>query len=188
MERAVAERLLGKPLMAAAGLALALALPGLALAQAKPPAVSLTQIDAGPAVPASPYFSFLIAGEEQAGVLQGVVFPMVSRLRPAPLAGASPAVLDGRWMTQPIFVIGADARSHDWLERHAEALRQSGAAGLVLSAPSAEAFKRVQRLASQHNLPLAPGPDPWLEQQLIDHGVGVVPLVIGLDGRVQEAP
>ena len=41
MERAVAKRPLGKLLMAAAA-GLALALPGLALAQAKPPAVSLT--------------------------------------------------------------------------------------------------------------------------------------------------
>ncbi len=187
MERAVVSVCL-RTLIASAVAAVNLGWPVMALSQAQAPAGALTHIDAGPAVPASPYFSFLIAGEDQDGVLKGVRFPMISQLRPEPLGQASPAVLDSRWMTQPIFVIGADERSYAWLQQHAQDLRRSGAAGLVLSAANVEAFKRVQRLASQHNLPIAPGPDQWLEQQLMDHGVGVMPLVIGLDGRVQEAP
>ena len=47
----------------------------------------------------------------------------------------------------------------------------------------------MQKLACEHGLPIAPGPDAWLEQQLLARGVGVLPVLIGTDGRArQEAP
>ena len=167
---------------------MAMALPTTALSQPGQASPPLQQIDGGPAVPVSPYFSHLIAGDDQQGVLSGVAFPLVSRLKPGVLRQPA-AVLEGRWLTQPLFLVGGDDGSYLWLHRHGEGLRRTGAAGIVLSAANEAAFKRMQKLAGEHGLPIAPGPDAWLEQQLLARGVGVLPVLIGTDGRArQEAP
>lgn len=169
-----------------AGLLPALAQPGLL----QP--IALQEIDAGPAVPVSPYVSYLIAGADQQGVLDGLAFPLVSALPSARLMKAGTQVLDARWVTTPLFLIASDTRSLRWLEQNAAQLARMGAAGLVLDARDAQAFKLMQEAAERHALPLAPGPDHWLEQLLLARGSGVLPLLIGFDGRavqdVQEAP
>ena len=173
-----------RPILAAL-LALTLASPALAQAQtvrAKSP--PLQQIDAGPAVPVSPYFSYLLAGDEQP--LTEVEFPIVSRLKPGRLKAAGKPVLEAKWLTQPIFLVGTDPASLAWLGRHADALRRMGAAGVVMAAPDARAFRRVQQLANANALPISPGPDHWLEEQLIGSRAAVLPVLIGLDGRVTQ--
>lgn len=142
----------------------------------------LTEIDASQAsVPIDPYFSYVVAGDEQEGVLQGLRFPMMSRLRPAELEQAQVPVFEARWLTQPLAVVGADPVSLAWLERHLEQLHRQGAALVVVAAPNAEAFKRLQTLAD--GLPVAPSLGPWLTEQLWAAGVQVVPVFIGLDGQ-----
>ncbi|HRL52877.1 MAG: integrating conjugative element protein [Pseudoxanthomonas sp.] len=169
-------------------IATALLLGALAQAQAQtgaPPA--LRQIDAGgPTVPVDPYFSYLIAGDDQPAVLQGLAFPMLSQLKPGVLIGRSRQVIDPQWLTQPIFVIGADEVSLAWLRRHQDALRRLGASGVVVAAHSAQAFKQAQRAAD--GLPLAPALGTWLQERLIAAGVTVVPLLIALDGHAVPAP
>lgn len=169
-------------------LAAVLLLGALAQAQAQTAAApALRQIDAGgPTVPVDPYFSYLIAGDDQPAVLQGLTFPMVSRLKPGVLIGRSRQVIDPQWLTQPIFVVGADEVSLAWLRRHQDALRRLGASGVVVSAPSAQAFKQAQRAAD--GLPLAPALGSWLQDRLVAAGVSVVPLLIALDGHAVPAP
>ncbi len=167
-------------------LAAALLLGTLAQAQTGA-APALRQIDAGgPTVPVDPYFSYLIAGDDQPAVLQGLTFPMVSRLKPGVLIGRSRQVIDPQWLTQPIFVVGADDLSLAWLRRHQDALRRLGASGVVVAAPSAQAFKQAQRAAD--GLPLAPALGTWLQDRLVSAGVMVVPLLIALDGHAVPAP
>jgi len=150
-------------------------------------APALRQIDAGgPTVPVDPYFSYLIAGDDQPAVLQGLTFPMLSQLKPGVLIGRSRQVIDPQWLTQPIFVIGADDLSLAWLRRHQDALRRLGASGVLMAAPSAQAFKQAQRAAD--GLPLAPALGTWLQERLIAAGVTVVPLLIALDGHAVPAP
>lgn len=147
--------------------------------------VRLEQIDAGPGIPVSTYFAYLIPGPDQP--LIGIEFPIATRLVSGPLKASDKVVLETKWVTQPIFLVGTDDASIKWLERHAAALRRMSATGIVMSAPNAEAFRRVQRLASDQALPIAPGPDHWLEEQLIAKGAGVLPVLIGIDGHaVQE--
>lgn len=168
-------------------LVLAGLMAGAAFAQAPIPAAEpLPAITAGPTIPLSPYYSYLISGEDQAGVMEGLAFPMVSALKPARLMGA-PQVLDAKWLTRPMFLMGDDARSIEWLKRHAPALRRADASGVVLAAASTESFKAVQRIASDHQLDVAPGPDRWLESQLVAQGAAVLPLYIGLDGRAAQS-
>lgn len=163
-------------------------LAGLVLpAQGQDGGAALRTLDAGGAsVPIDPYFSYLIAGQEQPGVLQGLRFPMLSQLVPGVLAARSGPVLDARWLTQPIFVVGADAGSQAWLRRHHAALRRLGASGVVVAAESAEAFKQVQRAAD--GLPIAPALGSWLTGRLLAAGVRVVPVLIELDGHAVAAP
>ena len=136
-------------------------------------------IDAGPAVPVSVYTSQLVAGEDQTGVLEGITFPIRSRLKPGRLLRPV-RVLDAAWMTQPILLLGSDPASEGFLKQHSARLNAMTTVGLVLNAESPAAFKHLQRLAQP--LPLAPGPDGWLENELVSRGVTVLPILIQLDG------
>ena len=133
------------------------------------------------AVPAAPYFSHLLQGQEQPGVLASLRFPLVSRLTAGTPATGVP-VFEARWMAQPVFIVGADGVSIRWLERHQAALRRMGAIGIVLSAANEEAFKAIQRAA------LGPAQGQWLERHLLALGIRSYPVLIGLDGLSQAAP
>ncbi len=170
----------------AAGLAGMLCLPWPALAGPGNSGQPLQEINAGPAVPVAPYLSHLLAGQDQP--LTGVAFPLVSRLKPGRLKAGLGPVLDSRWLTEPVFVIGADEASIAWLTRQGEALRRLGASGVVLAAQDATAFKRVQQLANEHSLPIAHGPDRWLEERLLARNAGVLPVLILLDGHATQEP
>ena len=160
-----------------------LGLAGSAMAQA--PAPALIQIDAGGAsVPMEPYYSFLLPGEEQPGVMSGLRFPMTSRLEPGIFEGRSRQALDPRWLTQPIFVIAAEPDSLVWLQRNRAALHAMSATGVVVSAVNEEAFKIIQREAK--GLPVAPALDPWLQDRLMAAGVNVVPVLIQIDGHASQ--
>ena len=189
-ERGVADRRL-LSVLAASTLALAAALPVQAQVGEQPPSAGpLAEIDAGPAVPISPYYSALIAGADQSGVLAGIAFPLRSSLRFGVLEAAlvNTPVLDARWLTRPVFLMGADAFSLRWLKAHGQALHGMAAAGIIVAAEDVRAFKRVQTLADDLLLPVAPGPDSWLEQQLQDKGITRVPILIQLDGTATQTP
>lgn len=166
------------------GLAGVLCAPWPVLAAPGEAAQGLQEINAGPAVPVAPYLSHLLAGQDQP--LTGVAFPLVSRLKPGPLKAGLGPVLDSRWLTEPVFLLGSDEGSMAWLARHAVALRRLGASGVVVAAHSAQAFKQAQRAAD--GLPLAPALGTWLQERLIAAGVTVVPLLIALDGHAVPAP
>ncbi|MFV0679090.1 DUF2859 domain-containing protein [Ottowia sp.] len=83
---------------------------------------SLDTIDAGPAVPMSVYTAHLVAGADQAGVIESMRFPLRSRLVVGRLAHPV-RVLDPKWLTQPMALLGADPMSQNWLEIHLPALR-----------------------------------------------------------------
>ena len=163
---------------ACAGMLIVLCAPESALAApraSEPPRV----IEAGPAVPVSVYSSQLVAGEDQPGVLEGITFPIRCRLKPGRLLGPV-RVLDAAWMTQPILLLGSDPASEDFLKQHSARLHAMAAVCLVMNAESPAVFKHLQRLAQ--SLPLAPGPDGWLENELVLRGVTVLPVLIQLDG------
>lgn len=138
-------------------------------------------------VPAAIYYAHLLSGVDQPGVLAGVRFPIRSLLTPGAVnATSEPSVFDARWLGQPIFVIGTDEASAEWLKRHLETLNRMGAAGLVIAAASEAAFKTVQALAGP--LPLSPVTDDWLEQRLTAAHITHFPLLIMGDGRITGTP
>lgn len=143
--------------------------------------------DSKGSIPVAIYFSHLLSGVDQPGVLEGVRFPLRSRLTPGTLGAVSAEtkVFDARWMGQPIFVIGTDKVSTDWLEKNMVSLFKLGAAGLVIAADSEASFKKMQTLAG--HLSLAPVTDGWLEHRLTAARIAHFPLLIMSDGSVTSA-
>jgi integrating conjugative element protein (TIGR03765 family) len=81
---------------------------------------------------------------------------------------------------QPIFIVGDDAASIDWLQRNADALRRMGARGIVASVQTPEDFLRLRALVDLHLVPMSA--DALLEAA----GVRVWPLLIGADGAISQ--
>ncbi len=67
-------------------------------------------------------------------------------------------------LPQPLFIMGCDARSKQWLSQFSGRLQQIGAVGLVVEAQSLADYQAVAALAP--SLRLSPAPASQLAQQL----------------------
>jgi len=91
-----------------------------------------------PAIPVKPY------GEED-------MLPVKStRLTPGPVIARA---LSAQGL-QPVFLIGDDRRSHEWLVQRGDVLRELHAVGLVVNVDSVDALQDLRQLAK--DLTLAP--------------------------------
>lgn len=148
--------------------------------------------DAGPSVPVAPYLGHLLSGRDQPGVLPGVRFPLTSRLQSDPVRAEQDAqastkpVFNPSWVVQPVFVLGTDESSRQWLLAHRPVLIAQSATGVVVQAASERDFKSLQSMAME--VTLTPAVGPWLEQTLIAAGVKHYPIWIDAQGRVQASP
>lgn len=80
----------------------------------------------------------------------------------------------------PVFLIGSDGQSRQWLLQFKDRLAAIGATGLVVAVPSLEAFKNLQALAPGLNLSPVAGSD--LAIQL---GLKHYPVLISANGIEQ---
>ena len=148
---------------------------GLALAAAAArgvcaPADGLVVVhDAGGTVAAAPYLErpvLSVEAKEQAlararariADVPPSPAPGVSPVKPDPLRAGPPARIRIPGLARPVFAIGSDPASLDWLESNAAWLRASGARGFLVSAPTAEAVARMRALARRLGLALDPMP------------------------------
>lgn len=142
------------------------------------------------AVPMGTYLGHLVSGVDQAGVLEGVGFPIRSGMVPGVLseaqAQAARNLFRPEWLAHPVFLVGTDPLSRQWLSQHRQALIALGASGLVVQAESERAFKQVQQLAGGASL--APMVGDWLTSTLRQAGVRTYPLLVLADGRLTSAP
>lgn len=142
------------------------------------------------AVPMGTYLGHLVAGVDQAGVLEGVRFPIRSGMVPGVLSEAQARTASGlfrpEWLAHPVFLVGTDPLSRQWLSQHRQALIALGASGLVVQAESERAFKQVQQLAGGASL--APMVGDWLTTTLRRAGVQTYPLLVLADGRLTSSP
>lgn len=74
---------------------------------------------------------------------------------------------------RPLFLIGDDPRSRNWLRQRLPALRALGAAGLVVNVESEAALQSLRALAG--GTPLSPAPGDDLAQRL---GIRHYPVII----------
>lgn len=144
--------------------------------------------DGAGSVPLGTYYGHLVAGVDQPGVLPGTTFPLASRLKPGRLMDSQlgQGLFDAHWLAHPIFVLGTDPGSFQWLQLHRQTLTELGASGLVIAASTEYIFKDLQAFAG--GLSLAPVRGDWLEQKLLSAGISTYPLVVMSDGRITESP
>ena len=147
--------------------------------------VQLTVIhDSGHAIPLAPYLSYLTAGSGQPGVLPDFQFPIRAPITAGVLTTEDIVVFEARWLTQPMFVLGADQASALWLRHNHERLSAMGAWGVVIAAPDKASFKALQQFSE--GIPLAPSQGSWLGGRLAEAGVNAYPVLIGTDGRARQ--
>jgi integrating conjugative element protein (TIGR03765 family) len=146
--------------------------------------------DAG-GVPLAPYFEpFADDADEGAPepVPQPPPQPQIPQLFPMVSAHAGPGRLLQNPMQsklpggpgQPIFIVGDDAASLDWLQRNADALRRMGARGIVASVRTPEDFLRLRALVDLQMVPMSA--DALLEAA----GIHVWPVLIGAGGAISQ--
>lgn len=129
--------------------------------------------DSGKSVPLAPYLAQIVGGTDEANVLDGLRFPFRSQLRGGVLKQDGVQVFNGQWLTQPMFVIGADDASLRWVAFNHKKLIQLNAVGIVVQAATPSAFKLLQQVASP--LQLAPDTGAFLANTLIAKGAPVFP-------------
>jgi integrating conjugative element protein (TIGR03765 family) len=98
--------------------------------------------------------------------------------RPLPDAAGQPRPP----LRRPLFLIGADPDSFAWLDRHAEALDQLGALGLIVQAATPAEVDGLRRRAPGVSMIVAAGDDVAVQL-----GIRHYPVVIG-PGSIRPVP
>ncbi|AKX44902.1 hypothetical protein AKN87_07185 [Thiopseudomonas alkaliphila] len=83
-------------------------------------------------------------------------FPVVSKLTPGAVKAKT---LSASGLVQPIFMIGYDKHSAQWLSERYHILKELNALGLVVNVPTAEAMAELQKIAPDLMLQPIPGDD-----------------------------
>lgn len=140
--------------------------------------------DTGASIPADPYFAHLINGESSnPELVQGIRFPVRSLLKNGVLAKDQLQVFAPSWMATPIFVVGCDAASANWVQLNKARLSDLGAVGVVVDAPDLASFKAMQAQAQAVHLMLSIAQGPWLQERLQRANVDVYPVLIHTNGH-----
>jgi integrating conjugative element protein (TIGR03765 family) len=147
--------------------------------------------EGGPTVPIAPYMEPFERNEAPAqppvalpSITQQalpVAFPVqTTSMRPGRLSAPVRLRTPGG-LPAPMFIVGDDALSHQWLAANRQRLARMGASGVVANVTSLEALQALRRVAP--GLPLAPAPLDSLAQDL---GLGVYPVLIKADGQITQ--
>ncbi len=75
-------------------------------------------------------------------------------IEPKRLVAAEPSVIEVNRLLTPVFVIGSDAQSINWLQQNGELFRDLGAVGIVAELRDMAAWRDIQSLGQQHGLRL----------------------------------
>jgi integrating conjugative element protein (TIGR03765 family) len=145
--------------------------------------------EGGPTVPIGQYLAGFFAQEPpapqgtapaQAGTLP-MAFPITTEsMRPGRLQ-ASAHLRTAGWLAAPMFIVGDDPPSRQWLALNRDKLRRLGASGLVVSVATLDAFRSLRAVAP--DVPMAPGSIDELARQT---GLSVYPLFVAADGQVSQ--
>jgi len=139
--------------------------------------------DSGKTVPSAQYFSHVLHGVDAVDESPLLAFPVqVKGLRPGVVSGKH-RIANAQWLTQPLFVIGADEMSTQWLQKYRVAIQRLKASGIVVSVKDVQTFKALQRISEA---PVAPHPAPGLVSALKAAGVTAYPVMVLTDGSVVQ--
>jgi integrating conjugative element protein (TIGR03765 family) len=150
----------------------------------------ITIHEGGPTVPIGHYLAALFPQE---GLPEAAAAtPPASPSLPVGFPVTSPSMQPGQlvrplrlrtagWLATPMFVVGDDPLSRQWLVTHRERLQRHRAAGLVVNVGSIESFRALRAIAPE--LPMAPGSAEGFAQPA---GLAVYPLFVAIDGQVTQ--
>ena len=145
--------------------------------------------EGGPTLPIGEYLIGLRLPESAtrtgAGPVQSASLPMAfpvttPSMRPGPLPMPMRLRTAGG-LPSPLFIVGDDPGSRQWLSAHREALHRLGATGLMVNVATLDAFRSLRALAP--DVAMAPGSIETLARQ---SGFTVYPLFIATDGQVSH--
>ena len=145
--------------------------------------------EGGPTVPIGQYLAAFFAQEpaasDGAASAQGGALPMAfpiatESMRPG-LLQAPVRLRTGGWLAAPMFIVGDDPQSRQWLAANRDKLRRLGASGLVINVANLDAFRSLRAVAP--DLPMAPGSIEELARQA---SLSVYPLFVAADGQISQ--
>ena len=84
--------------------------------------------------------------------------PVFVPVEPAPLRAATPSRTRIRGLARPVFAVGSDPASLEWLASNAARLRNAGARGFLVAARSEDELGRARAFAARLGLRLDPLP------------------------------
>ena len=140
--------------------------------------------DTGRTVSSIQYLVHVLDSSESDTETSLVSFPVrADGMSPGRIEGIKHVLDMPAWLTRPIFIVGSDPVSSQWLaDNHARLLNYS-AAGIVISVNDVLTFKAMRRTSS---LPLVPHPAPYLIQLLQANGIHRYPLLLLENGDVLQ--
>lgn len=98
---------------------------------------------------------------------------------PVRSARLSPGIVPPRALSlpsmTPLFLVGQDAASLEWLSRHAQALQDLGANGLAVEVDDVQALRRIQMTAPKLNIWPVSGDDIAERLELQHYPVLITP-------------
>lgn len=161
-----------------------------AAAVASAASLAVTTIhEGGPTVPIGPYLAAFPSQEpaalDRAAPAHAAALPMAfpiatASMRPGRLH-APVHLRTTRWLAAPMFIVGDDPQSRQWLVTNRDKLRRRGASGLVVNVASLDTFRSLRSVAP--DVPMAPGS---IEQMARQAGLSVYPLFVAADGQVSQ--
>jgi integrating conjugative element protein (TIGR03765 family) len=150
-----------------------------------------TIYEGGPTVPIGQYLASFFAQESipvtnlaapPGNSTLPVAFPVVTKSMRSGRLQTPLQLRTAGWLAAPMFVVGDDSLSKQWLAANRQRLQRSGATGLVVNVASIEAFRALRALVP--DVPMAPGSVEGLAQQA---SLSVYPLFVSVDGQVSQS-
>jgi integrating conjugative element protein (TIGR03765 family) len=149
-----------------------------------------TVYEGGPTVPIGHFMAAFFAQEPTPA--PGTAIPPTSSTLPVAFPVATKSMRPGRlasgmrlrtagWLASPMFLLGDDPLSRQWLATNRDRLHRTGAAGLVVNVASIEAFRSLRALAPE--VPMAAGSVDGLAQHV---SLSIYPLFVSVDGQVSQ--
>lgn len=140
--------------------------------------------DTGRTVSSVQYLVHVLEGSDSDTETPLVSFPVrADGMSPGRIEDIQHVVGMPEWLTRPIFVVGSDPLSTQWLRENHAVLLRLGAAGIVVSVDDVSAFKAMRRTSS---LPMVPHPAPHLIRLLQANGIHRFPLLLLEHGDVLQ--
>lgn len=165
-------------------LATSAVLAALTLAPMQAPGQANVVSDSGETVPSMHHLVHALYGPDTDDETPLVTFPITTSLMQPGVMHSQPSPLPiAPWLTRPIFFVGDDPESANWIKKNETLLLTLGAIGVVIQVPDVQTFKRLRRSTA---LSLVPHEAASILRKLNAIGVQQFPILLMENGSVLQ--